>query len=290
MKTIIAKLTAMAPISHGAFDDGGDVGNAMLFRREPIVSLDGFPRVPVVSGNSLRGILRRGLMREVLLNAEITIETFEEVFSNELQAKRAWDRMYAVLACGGTLEGALDDTVRPEETRTLRREFPALSLLGSAMYTKMIGGMAQIGFVWPVCSETIAGGLVQFSECKYSAEEIITEVGQVRHIDRENADPELTGVKPMPITIEALATGTTLESRIKLLPHSTSIERACLVHGLRSLSTIGGKSGSGFGVIDVSLSDDDDVEYTEWLNARKPGGPKHEEFKKFITEFARKLG
>ena len=59
---ITATIHLRAPLAHGSFSDHG-AGNATLLRREPVVSLPGAPRVPCVSGNALRGVLRREIMR-----------------------------------------------------------------------------------------------------------------------------------------------------------------------------------------------------------------------------------
>jgi hypothetical protein len=59
--------TCNAPLAHGSF--GESAGNATLIRRMAIVSLPGMPRVPVVSGNALRGTLRRLIMRELFATA-----------------------------------------------------------------------------------------------------------------------------------------------------------------------------------------------------------------------------
>lgn len=269
--------TARAPITHAAFSDGSDTGNASMFRREPIVSLTGYPRVPVVSGNAIRGILRRIIMRELF--GYITLDDFAERFGVRATlddapiqlndtAKRAWDRLYAALCIGGTIEQA-ENGISPDMVRQLRAEFPALSVLGSALYTQLIPGMVHIGFAWPICTETIDAGICRSVENMpvVSAEDLLTEVGLVRHIDRENADPENSGVKPMPYTIEALATGTRLQSEITFDRQATDIEIAVIMHGVKQLQTIGGKAAAGFGTVDTEICPvADDMLYLDWLS------------------------
>lgn len=283
-RKITATITAISPISHAGFSEVS-TGNSMMFRRVPCVSLPGFPEIPVVSGNALRGIMRRRLMTEVYNKVGFTFEKFKDVFSSEQTAKRAWDKLYAALFCGGTLDGKLEDTTDPIELRKIREQFPALSLLGSALYTKMLPGMAQIGFAWLICDESIQGGLVTKTDdtLVIKAEDAITEIGQVRHIDRENADPEITGVTPMPITVECLAPGASLQSNISLLPQTTSIEKSCLIHGLKLIDHIGGKLSSGYGAVKMHITENDDDEYTSWIK----DSSNNETFENFLIEMAK---
>ena len=265
-RQITATLTAKAPITHGAFSDVSS-GNSMMFRRVPVVSLPGFPPIPVVSGNAIRGVVRRTLMQELYEAIGFKYEWFVEQFESEQIAKRSWDKLYAALFNGGTLLGKLEDSTDPDELRHMRKMVPALSVLGSSLYMKMLPGMARIGFAWLICKESIDGELVEKTPetIVISAEDAITEIGQVRHIERENNNPEITGVTPMPVTIEALAPGASLQFRASLLPQTTEIERSCLVHGLSLIHYIGGKGATGFGEVSMALSDTDDSEYVEWL-------------------------
>lgn len=261
MKTITLTIMAMSPLSHGAFSDAGS-GNAMQFRREPILSITGTPRVPVISGNSIRGTMRRFIMRELLASAGVTAESLEGKVGKK--AMRMFDRLYAALAQGGTIE-EMEASVSPSDVRALRSSLPPLSLFGAALYNSLLPGMMSVGFAYPVCKQTVEAGLVQ-GESSLNAEELISDTGLMRHIDREIAEPEHSGVTPMPYTVEVLAIGTVLQSRIKTEPHTTPIEMSCLAHAIKSLEFLGGKKGTGFGSIKVATDTDlDDSAYLEWL-------------------------
>ncbi|MGN0686825.1 MAG: hypothetical protein ACI4KA_01810, partial [Oscillospiraceae bacterium] len=62
------KLTikSLSPISHGAFKDSVDSGNISEFRRVPVYSSErnAVSEIPSISGNAIRGVLRRVLTRE----------------------------------------------------------------------------------------------------------------------------------------------------------------------------------------------------------------------------------
>lgn len=239
-------LSLHAPLSHGAF--GPRVGNATPIRREPVVSLDGAPLVPCVSGNALRGVMRRAIMREMFDVCDL------HRGSSDLRPK-VWDRLYAALANGGHLDGT-EHTVSPDARRALRAALPPVSVFGASLYSYLLPGRLQVGLAWPVCQELEAVGLVRSAPGSLAipvcAEDLVSETTSVRHIDRDEHDPEESGVTPMPVTIEALSTGAVLHARITLQgPGGTPdpLEAGIVLHALRGLHHIGGKSAQGFGVV-----------------------------------------
>lgn len=269
---ITVTFIALSPISHGAFSDGSSAGNAMQFRREPILGSSGTKRVPVVSGNALRGIMRRNIMREALSQSGVTRELFDEALPGK--AGRAWDRLYAAMCQGGTIE-EMERVVSPECIRALRAAIPPLSLFGSALYSSLLAGMMSVGFAYPICAETVAAGLVSNigNAALVSSEELVSDTGLVRHVDREQADTQVSGVGPMPYTVEVLQIGVKLQARIRVQPHATEIELACLAHAIKSLVAIGGKTSVGFGTVAVHTDPEmDDSLYIEWLAQKEKNG------------------
>lgn len=87
------KVTALSPISHGAFTDGADTGNIMEFRRMPIVIDGQAVQIPVISGNALRGTMRRLLAREF----------FQVLGIGKIFEQKEQDKLYAILGNGGAL-------------------------------------------------------------------------------------------------------------------------------------------------------------------------------------------
>jgi len=238
--TVVFTLTS--PLVHGAF--GADIGNAVAIRREPVVSLVGAPRVPCLSGNALRGAMRRIVMRDMFDRLNLSRDTMEPV---------AWDRLHGALANGGHLDGS-ESTVKPATVRELREAIPPLSVFGAALYSSMLAGKIQVGMSWPVCVETIEAGLVEASRTVLDglyAEDLVSETSTVRHIDREIQDPEVTGITPMPVTVEALSTGSRLCCVIT--GDCTPTEEAIVVYALRRITVIGGKRGAGFGRVRVDV-------------------------------------
>lgn len=245
-----------SPVSHGAF--GESAGNAVLCRRVRVVGHPDRPRVPCVSGNALRGVLRRLVMRDLLLHrAQLDPESLPG---------RQWDRLYAALANGGHLVGAAEKRVVPDRIRQLRRDLPPLSVFGAALYSWILPGHMSVGFLWPRCRETAVARLVS-AECDIPAEDLVDEITHCRHVDREWQDPEQSGVTPMPTTMECLLPGTVLEGRILFAPHASSIERGAIVHGLQLLQSIGGKQAAGLGWVTViEGASQGAAPYHEWLD------------------------
>ena len=230
-KRLSFSFTAKSPITHGEFSDGVDTGNIMLFRRLPVVGKDGsIYSIPAVSGNALRGAMRRLLTREL----------FDALYFRH-------DKLYLALANGGALEKTLDQYIRPEKVRETRALLPILSAFGSALYTYMLPGVLNMGFAMLQCSELGTGDKL--------SSELVADVGMTRHLDRTEAD---TGdAKPMPYVVETVIPGARFDCEFAFLDSATDIDKATVFHGLNLLRSVGGKAASGFGFIELSERFDD---------------------------------
>jgi len=253
---MIAIFHLTSPLSHSAF--GADAGNALPLRRMSIVSLPEYPTVPVISGNAIRnGGIRRSLMRELFTVLDIGP-----------QSTPRWDEIYAALANGGTIRAA-EKRLEPERIRSVREAIPALSVLGSALYTWLLAGHCSIGIGWPVCTETVAAGLVRVPQNGAhvpSSADIEGEYTESRLPDDERQNIGITGVGPMPTTVEVFWTGVTIESRVTFAKHATSVERGAIAHGLTLLTSLGGKSAHGLGTFRLEMIDADPDPYRAWLD------------------------
>lgn len=248
---ITARFHLLSPLSHSAF--GADAGNAVPLRRMTLVSLPERPAVPAVSGNALRGLLRRALMRELLDTLELNRATCPD-----------WDAIYAALANGGTIKAA-EKRLLPERVHAIRDAVPTLSVLGSALYTWLLPGHVSIGICWPVCRETVVAGVVPPDDDAPPAAEIEDEYSTSRLPDVTEQDVDATSVGPMPTTAEVILAGTTLVSSISFARHAPAIERSAIAHGLMLLDHLGGKSASGLGRFHLELDGDDPDAYRTWL-------------------------
>lgn len=245
-----------SPISHGEFADGVDTGNTMLFRRLPVVGKgEEIYSIPAISGNALRGTIRRLLTREL----------FDALCFRH-------DKLYLALANGGALEKTLDQYIRPEKVRQTRELLPLLSAFGSALYTYMLPGVLCLSFALLQCAELGTGDKL--------SSELVADVGMTRHLDRTEAD---TGdAKPMPYVVESVIPGARFDCEYMFLPSATDMDRATVSHGLNLLRRIGGKSGSGFGFIELD-GHFDDAAYVEYLESID------DDYREKVQSFAKEL-
>lgn len=139
------QLTALTSISHIGETHGI---NAKL-RREKIVQPDGtVEEIPIISGNSLRGILRdRGMLHMLrCLGYGINEET-GEVLGMSLAA-------FYFLFSGGALTKVSGRGIDIDEARRWRSLIPLVALFGGAMGNQIMPGKAKIGKAIPICQET----------------------------------------------------------------------------------------------------------------------------------------
>lgn len=253
------KIIAKSPIAHGSFTEGVDTGNISEFRKIPISHNGTIYEIPAISGNAIRGTIRRLLTREFFM-----INHLEE----KLEAK-IHDKLYAIMANGGALGKDLSPTVDPAHIKEIRKQLPILSLLGSACYKYMISGMCSIGFAILDCKELETG--------EFDSDNLLTEIGETRHVDKTIINAEETELKPMPYLTEAVIKGATFSGEINFAPQATEIEKSALYHGIKLMNHIGGKTARGYGQINI-LPDVicDDTDYMDKLNTANID---------FITEF-----
>ena len=138
-------VTALSSISHIGESHGI---NAQL-RREKMAQPDGsVEEIPIISGNSLRGILRdRGMLHMLrVLGYGVSDET-GEIRGLSLAA-------FYFLFSGGALTKVGDRGLDVDKARRWREAIPMVALFGGAMGNQIMPGKAKIGKLIPICQET----------------------------------------------------------------------------------------------------------------------------------------
>lgn len=147
MKTYLFEgvVTAQTSISH----IGETFGINARLRREKIVQPDGgVEEVPVISGNSLRGILRdRGMLHMLKCLGYGVNEGNGEVTGLSLAA-------FYFLFSGGALTKTTATGIDIDEARRWRRLIPLVALFGGAMGNQIMPGKVKVGKLIPICAET----------------------------------------------------------------------------------------------------------------------------------------
>jgi CRISPR type IV-associated protein Csf2 len=138
-------MTALTSISH----IGDTHGINAKLRREKIVQPDGaVEEVPIISGNSLRGILRdRGMFHMLKCLGYGVNEKTGEINGLSLAA-------FYFLFSGGALEKVGSRGLDIDEARRWRDLIPLVALFGGAMGNQIMPGKAKIGKAIPICQET----------------------------------------------------------------------------------------------------------------------------------------
>ncbi len=122
--------------------------NAKL-RREKVIQPDGsVEEVPIISGNSIRGILRdRGVLHMLRTLGYGINEDTGEVQGLSLAA-------FYFLFSGGALTSTGSRGLDIDEARRWRDLIPLVAIFGGAMGNQIMSGKAKIGKAIPICSET----------------------------------------------------------------------------------------------------------------------------------------
>lgn len=137
-------MTALTSISH----IGESYGINSKLRREKIVQPDGsVEEVPVISGNSIRGILRDRGMLHMLRCLGYGENEDGGVRGLSLAA-------FYFLFSGGALESTGARGLDIDEARRWRDLIPLVALFGGAMGNQIMPGKARIGKAIPICHET----------------------------------------------------------------------------------------------------------------------------------------
>jgi len=282
MKTYVFEgiMTALTSISH----IGDTHGIHSKLRREKVAQPDGsVEEVPVISGNSIRGILRdRGMLHMLRALGYGVNEETGEVQGLPLPA-------FYFLLSGGSLTSGSGRGIDVDEARRWRDLIPLVAIFGGAMGNSIMPGKVKIGKAIPICEETahliperFVNGDGTESIWEYCQEEAYTRRDdekneklrkliapepralleekargerKVRGTDKDVRDDEQK--QQMRYFVETLAAGTRLFWDITL-DDVTDVEFEAFCVALAEFARspyIGGKSGVGHGKVSVHFDE-----------------------------------
>lgn len=227
------------------------------FRRLKIETGDGIERIPVISGNSIRGIFRRHIMRDLIESVGLKVPDIS-------------DELYFMLFTGGLLRKGIKQTIPRFSIKEIRELLPPVSLLGTIVGQRMIQGKMLVGIGYPICKETTKYTGV---ETKTSVWEYLEEVNYTRRNDREDTknEEEATDKTQMQYFVEVLAAGCKFQHEFVLL-NSTPLEIACFERGLELMYQypyLGGMSGRGHGKYEWTYKIENNFKYVKFLKDNK---------------------
>lgn len=245
MKRILIKYTMKSPVSH----IGETASTGGYFQTVNTAS----GRIPVITGNSVRGILRdKGA--EHLLNATDSVVK-KEIFN--------------VLFSGGNITGAAKNDV--ERAVAIREHFPFISLFGGGLGNMIMSGNLLCGFLYPICNETtgvtgISSDISWHSlidEIEFTRTDDTKEDKLTKYLVDVNEEKKAKASTQMRFSVQYMGAGTQFLQEIILLDGSSQMEEAVLYTVLYEwfrTPRIGGMASKGFGVFDA---ESDEISVTD---------------------------
>jgi len=258
-------LTALSPVFHGGFEKTGSV---VLLNRIKFLVNDRTEDVPIVSGNQVRGRLRRLLVEDFLNLAEYEMDL----------TQKKHQKLYHTLFAGGILasveeeeSGVIDLSLK---NKIVSYILP-LRLFGCSYANQMIEGRLLIGHLLPVCKE-----LKDYTgiESSLSFYQLITRTFQTRRDDLgERSREEDEQAVQMMVEYECFAPGTKFYHEIVLetTDKSKEIDLSTLFRAIslwKKAPYIGGKSSIGFGKLKIDYKfpeNASDSEYLQFVSENK---------------------
>jgi len=224
----------LSPLSHGGDESAG---NTSLFRRLPLA--DG-SEVPAISGNSLRGRLRRIAAKRLLELLGVEALTDQRIFH--------------LLFSGGAIQkGEVASAHRVADIREMRELLPSVSLFGASWRTEILPGTLAVEWILPDCAE-IHALRGQEGAPSPPARQLTTMVMYTRHDDSEAGGDDKV---QMLYETEALVPGTTLTVGLGVR-RATTLEVGALQDAWSEWwkhPRLGGMNSRGHGAL-MAMSDD----------------------------------
>ncbi len=258
------KITLLSPLVHSEETVGVDA----KFRRLKILHNGAEEQIPVLSGNSIRGTLRR-IGAKYLLK-RIGLESVK-------------DTTYYTLFSGGSLKkGESAELTDIRLKREIRENIPLLSIFGTAIGQQMIQSRLMVGMGIPIAKETEGMTGIKDDNLK-SVWDLLQEVPYTRLDDLESKSQdtkESEDKQQMRYTIETIIAGAELHHSFELRG-MTDIEMGCFYSTLREFMKspyLGGMSRTGHGLVkmDYALEEKYIALYEAFLEKNK------ERIRKFI--------
>lgn len=267
-------VTALTPIFHG----GDEKTGSTPVLRTIMVFVDGIGEVPIpyISGNGIRGKLRRMAMKD-----------FIDGVGHEIQNVK----LHHVLFSGGILEsteetsGSIDLVLR----KKVRELMPPVALFGCAIGNQMIQGILTVEHMWPICLEYSAYLPEKYRKDQRAMQPIRTFTDQSFITRRDDLRAERTADEQavqMKVDYECFVPGTKFYHRfIVQLPDE--LQKSCfgrVMDLFAMMPYIGGRGSSGDGKVMLAYDNIPRADlYLEFLTEKK------DEIRDLLQELEAKL-
>lgn len=242
MKKVKIKYTLKSPLSH----IGETASTGSYF--QTILTAGG--RLPIVTGNSIRGQLRDNMAMHLL-------DTMSEG-----ETARVDKDTFNLLFSGGNINGTMKEDV--QKAKNVREHFPMISLMGGGLGDMIMAGKMLCGCAYPVVkeSESITG-----IHSDISWHSLIDEIEFTRTDDGKNEQLEkylldaaeektAKASTQMRFAVQYMAAGTEFVQDILFLDSITDLELGAFYAGLLQwwkVPRLGGMAAKGFGFFDAEM-------------------------------------
>lgn len=262
--------TAVTSIIHNG---GEQNGVSSMLRREKFVQPDGsVEKVPVISGNSIRGILRDVGMYDMLQKVGYGVDKETgQVTGLPLSA-------FYFLFSGGALSSTGEAGINVDKFRKMKELIPLIGLFGGAIGNAIMPGKLKIGKLIPICKETLhllpeqyrnenAESIWEYCQTEMYTRKDDEKNDRVRAMIDSNVRALLSGgaakvdltkastAQQMMYRVESIAAGTQFYWKVTL-EDATEIEFEAFVNTLLVFSKapfLGGRSAVGHGEISIKM-------------------------------------
>ena len=207
-------------------------------------------KVPVITGNSIRGQIRDSIALDLLqyLDCKVDKEIFHVLFS------------------GGNINGTMKEDI--QKAKSVREHFPGISLLGGGLGDMIMSGKLIAGFAYPVCQETEG---ITGKPSEVSWRNLIEEIEFTRMDDAKSdqkakyildAGEELSAKAStqMRFSVQYIAAGAEFSQDIIFLDGLKDLELGAFYAGLLKwfdCPRLGGMAAKGFGLFDAEVGTKD---------------------------------
>jgi len=253
-------ITALTPIFHG----GDEKTGSTPVLRTIMVYVDGIGEVPIpyISGNGIRGKLRR-----------LSIKDFLDMLGYEITNTK----LHHALFSGGVLESTSDTTgvIDLAFRKKVRELMPPVAIFGCALGNQMIQGNLIVEHMWPICDEYKPYLPEEYQKDPRAEQPIRTFTDQsfiTRRDDlREEREEDEQAVQ-MKVDYECFVPGTKFYHRFVLqLPDQ--LQLSCfgrILDLFEAMPYIGGRSSSGDGKVMLNYKNKPDASlYLEFVQEKK---------------------
>lgn len=238
------KYKMLSPVSH----IGETASTGSYF--QTVLTASG--RVPVITGNSIRGQLRDSmavhlldtLSADSLLGVKVSKDTFNILFS------------------GGNINGAMKDDV--EKSKNIRKHFPLVSLMGGGLGDMIMAGKLICGFAYPVCVETermtgepsLTSWHSLIDEMEFTRMDDGKDDRLVAYMQDTTEEKSAKASTQMRYSVQYIAAGTEFVQDFIFLDGVTDLELGAFYAGIHKwfeVPRLGGMAAKGFGLFDANL-------------------------------------